>query len=341
MSVMLTSDALNPRASGEFIAESAKFVNIKVDGISKLATVVEERLKMNEISIRGFAESPVHPKPKDPQCLDALLVMDALNFSFWTPDNLPKWTVEYKETKYTGYFALCAALMRAKDEGIDVWKPEVYSKLSEPELARILRSCTETGPPLLPERVQCFQEIGQVILSEFDGTFATVINKCNNSAAQLLKLIVNSFPCFRDEAVYKNQKVAIYKRAQILVADVWSCFEAQGPGHFPDIDEITMFADYRVPQMLIYYDCLEYSPELQEKIEKGTELPSGSEEEVEIRGCSIAVVDRVYKQLVAKGVAKNHLVNPVLIDQWLWTERRKIASQVEHLGYHKTRTIFY
>jgi hypothetical protein len=66
--------------------------------------------------------------------------------------------------------------------------------------------------------------------------------------------------------------VSIYKRAQILVADVWSCFQDQGLGKFPDISEITMFADYRVPQMLIYYDCLEYSPELKEKIAKGISL---------------------------------------------------------------------
>jgi hypothetical protein len=39
--------------------------------------------------------------------------------------------------------------------------------------------------------------------------------------------------------------VCLYKRAQILVADIWACFEGQGYGEFNDIDEITMFADYR------------------------------------------------------------------------------------------------
>jgi hypothetical protein len=73
----------------------------------------------------------------------------------------------------------------------------------------------------------------------------------------------------------------------------------------------------------------------------GVELPSGSEEEVEIRGCSIYAVDETYKELVSRGCDKKYLVNPVLIDQWLWTERRNIASKVESLGYHKTRTIFY
>ena len=39
--------------------------------------------------------------------------------------------------------------------------------------------------------------------------------------------------------------VLILKRAQILVADIWGCYQGQGLGQFDDIDELTMFADYR------------------------------------------------------------------------------------------------
>ena len=37
---------------------------------------------------------------------------------------------------------------------------------------------------------------------------------------------------------------------QILVSDLWALFEGQGRGRFDDIDTLTMFADYRVPQSL-------------------------------------------------------------------------------------------
>jgi hypothetical protein len=43
--------------------------------------------------------------------------------------------------------------------------------------------------------------------------------------------------------------VKLYKRAQILVADLWAAFRGQSYGTFADIDSITMFADYRVPQV--------------------------------------------------------------------------------------------
>lgn len=40
--------------------------------------------------------------------------------------------------------------------------------------------------------------------------------------------------------------VGIYKRAQILIGDIWGACEGQGLGEFNDIDTITMFADYRL-----------------------------------------------------------------------------------------------
>ena len=58
------------------------------------------------------------------------------------------------------------------------------------------------------------------------------------------------FPGFRDHAVYKGQQLTFFKRAQILVGDVWGAFGGQGLGRFDDIDELTCFADYRLPQLL-------------------------------------------------------------------------------------------
>lgn len=41
-----------------------------------------------------------------------------------------------------------------------------------------------------------------------------------------------------------------------------------------------MFPDYRVPQILNHYGILEYTAELQEKIDKKVPLLSGSPEEI-------------------------------------------------------------
>ena len=44
--------------------------------------------------------------------------------------------------------------------------------------------------------------------------------------------------------------VALYKRAQILIADLWLCFDGEGLGQFDDIDTVTMFADYRYESVM-------------------------------------------------------------------------------------------
>ena len=61
---------------------------------------------------------------------------------------------------------------------------------------------------------------------------------------------------------YKGNKVVLHKRAQILVADLWQLFEGKGLCNFSDIDGITMFADYRVPQSLQYFGAFQYSDSL-------------------------------------------------------------------------------
>ena len=84
------------------------------------------------------------------------------------------------------------------------------------------------------------------------------------------------------------------KRGQILIADLYGCMKGQGPAAFNDIDFLTMFADYRVPQVLNYLGALQYSKELKEALDHGLTIKydektrSVSEEiECEIRGCTI------------------------------------------------------
>lgn len=73
--------------------------------------------------------------------------------------------------------------------------------------------------------------------------------------------------------------VSFYKRAQILVADLHFCATTTSVPDAPvtscifdGIHELTMFADYRVPQVLKYFGILEYSPELMQALEKRKSL---------------------------------------------------------------------
>jgi hypothetical protein len=48
--------------------------------------------------------------------------------------------------------------------------------------------------------------VGNELIKNFEGGFKNLVIKAENSAEKLLNLIVSSFPCFRDEALFKGQK---------------------------------------------------------------------------------------------------------------------------------------
>lgn len=209
-------------------------------------------------------------------------------------------------------------------------------------MANILRSDNEVNVPLLKQRVNALHEVGSVLLKFYNGTFKTCVDYSNHSAVKLLKLVLEKFPCFRDEANYKSHRVGLYKRAQILIGDLWSCYRNKDYGFFPDISEISMFADYRIPQSLIYYGAMEYSHDLHGILEANMLLENGSEMEVEIRGCSIHAVE-LLREYVVKHTDNKYDVNSIQIDHFLWDFRRKHAEEILKMGipFHKTLSIYY
>ncbi len=95
-----------------------------------------------------------------------------------------------------------------------------------------------------------------------------------------MDILTKTFRGFQDHSIYEGEQVFFYKRAQILVGDLFSAFRGDSYGKFNDIEKITMFADYRVPQILYHLKVIEYSPELEKKITEGQVIEHGSKEEV-------------------------------------------------------------
>ncbi len=88
------------------------------------------------------------------------------------------------------------------------------------------------------------------VLSRFEGSFVNLIHLADKSAVSLLNLLTQNFPNFQDHAIYEGHQIHFYKRAQILIGDIYGKFNGSGLGEFKDIQELTMFPDYRVPQIL-------------------------------------------------------------------------------------------
>ncbi|CAH8855029.1 unnamed protein product [Trichobilharzia szidati] len=325
-------DHLPPLPSSMFIMQNSKHVTINSDGIQRVVNLLVERCRDCPLTPENWLKHELTPNTADDQAIECLL-----NFSFWSNTDA-QFEVLYKGKVYTGYWALCAAVNRAMDEGIDILNPTVYQNISDEQLKHIFRSCTTESIPLFHERLVALQNAGKTLLENFSGAFKNVLIECDKSASKLLTLLCDYFPNFRDYTVYKGKNVSFMKRAQILVGDLWQCFEGKGPGYFHDADDITAFADYRVPQVLNYFGVIQYSEDLITKIRNGEEIDNGSEFEVEIRAATILAVHNIVKSLKSKNVD----CNSILIDNFLWNYRRSHADEVEAaIPMHRTRCVFY
>ena len=79
----------------------------------------------------------------------------------------------------------------------------------------------------------------------YGGKVSRLVEAGDRDAMKLARLLASSFPCFRDEASHRGTSVVFLKRAQIFVSDLWNRFGGRGYGEFWNIEDLTMFADYR------------------------------------------------------------------------------------------------
>ncbi|KAL7631725.1 UNVERIFIED_CONTAM: hypothetical protein RMT77_017970 [Armadillidium vulgare] len=338
---------LMPKEGARFIASKAKDVFIHQDGINKCAKVIISAAKEGKFD--SHIQNDFIPQNKDltiEQLHNWVFLIDSLNFSFWTQKNDPKFQVSYQGKTLTGYLAMVAAVNRAMDEGKRMYDPQYYSKLSLDDMKYIFRADNKNiTMPLLEKRVEIVSEVGNILLENYNGTFENVLKECNGSAMKLVEIIVSKFPCYRDIHTYEGKEVAVLKRAQILASDIYLLHTSKGQkSPFDDINELSMFADYRVPQALIHFGALSYSENLMEKLNKDHLFNTGEREEVEIRGLSIYVteliVERARKILEEEGI-KNLNINSIKVDYYLWDYRSQNAKALEHIPFHKTRCVYY
>ncbi|CCM01179.1 uncharacterized protein FIBRA_03227 [Fibroporia radiculosa] len=373
------------------VFENTNLVRLNERGIAAAAKYILDRIQSESYSPRSWRTHPLHivphesPSWDDPatkNCLDWIFVISSLNFSFWSeregcPD---RYGVEWREgwdfgqtTVHTGYWSLVAAIDRALDENIHVTDPAFYSSTTLcpdslfEHIFRPAARCSE-GIPLLRERIAILREVGRILCNDFGGSFQGFCSEFlsryegRGTALQFARMVVETFPPFRDEVMFQNQRVHFWKRAQILTAEIWAAFYPLSPAlpHLlfpqgPVISQLTMFSDYRVPQILHHLQILEYSPSLVKSLEEYRNLPVGSKEEVGIRAASIVAVERlreemVYLQAVDQIFQRKVEISSVLIDFYLWDLAKRIEKGEDSvtgicitkmLPAHRTRGIWY
>lgn len=285
--------------------------------------------------------------------------MDTLNFCFWGPLGGPRWSVSHNGKTYEGYWALCASINRALEEGIPMTDPAFYAKVSCSQLTHIFRSANSVPVPMLESRVKVLNEAGTVLTKSFNSSVEDFVAAANGSADNLIGLLVRNFSSFNDSVlasactndhVKSTPRLFFYKRAQIFVADVWACFAATNKYSFHDIGNLTMFADYRVPQALAWLGAIEYSPKVLQTLASGEELPHSDPREIQIRGFSIHAVEIIRQEMerltnqqlgqTAKS-KESAPINSVMIDFALWDYATEHRDQLAKFPIHRTKSVYY
>ncbi|TDL22181.1 hypothetical protein BD410DRAFT_269849 [Rickenella mellea] len=374
--------------SAKYIYEKTKIVELNPEGIESASRYIHSRLLADAYSPGTWRTQPLHlcPPPiysaKDPRTratLDWIFLISSLNFSFWSEleGQSSRYAIQWLEgwgssqTKsWTGYWSLLAAINRALEAHIPITDPAFYSsELLCPDslIADIFTAASDSAEsiPLLRERIMVLREVGFILCSSFGGSFQGFLEEFqrrNNNAGtalQLVHVVTETFPSFRDETWYHGRQVFFWKRAQILVAETWAAFypvpppggsNAEPHPFFPNgIEQLTMFADYRVPQILHHLRLISYTPALLSLLRNHVPLAPGSPEELCIRAASILAVEAIRDKILLIN-AGSSAVSSVLIDFYLWDLAKSIEKgekniegieTVEMIPAHRTRSIWY
>ncbi len=291
---------------------------------------------------REWAQNPAPVQPWDdsvhfsgdaPATANYVLLLDALNFCFWPDPGQPRWTIGYQGRELGGYMALAAALKRAVEQGLPLLEADWLSQVTPEQLQAIFQGSGQI--PMLERRVENAREVGRVLQARYGGSFARAIESCQGSAVRLVRLLEEEFPSFCDVTRWKGQTVRILKRAQITPVDLYGTFGGKGLGHFEDLDALTAFADYKIPQVLRALGVMQYGPSLAERVDRMELLEPGSPEEVEIRAAMVWAVEWIRQDLRSEGLNRRAFE----LDWLLWNLGQEPLP--DQRPYHRTRTWFY
>jgi len=260
-----------------------------------------------------------------------LFVIDTLNYCFW-----PNGGYEY--------YTLAQNLYKTLKDQKKFFEIDNLVKMTPEQLKKNIFKCDFC---LLNERARMIREVFTIIKNKYDGLCYNFVKACNKDATKLVKQVVDEFWCFRDQAIYNGEQIFFYKRAQILVSDIYLAYldikEAKKTNEENDIinftkntiSQLTMFADYRVPQILRAKGLLKYDKHLTDLVDNKKELAHGGKEEIEIRAATIQTVEQIKKMLKEHG----REAMSIEVDVYLWEEGEKIKDKVA--PHHRTLSIFY
>ncbi len=304
------------------VADQAQHVRIRHDKIEAYAKSLKPLLKEEVFDqAHHFIGSPE-------QTAAFVLILDSINFGGTFKKDLVKEGFALRDSSL--YFTMAAKLKEIFENEGGISAAKLATIKTQDCAALFGLTSGPVASKIADLYARSLRELGEFIDSKHGGRFAGVLDSAENSVEKLVGEL-SDLKSFNDISDYKGIRVPLLKRAQITAADLHLAFEHLGRQLFNDIDKLTTFPDNAVAHVLHEDGLLEYSKDLQKKIEDGIELKAGSEEEIEIRACAGHAVELI------RSLRPD--LNSMNIDHVLWLRSHEPDYLVRN--HHKAMTMFY
>ncbi|HUD09358.1 MAG TPA: queuosine salvage family protein [Patescibacteria group bacterium] len=321
-------DPLRVLSSTKQIVENLRFIEIHEDKIFKISNIISKKLA----SGLDVAEAHFGEAESLESAVQLIFLEDVVNFCFWAEKGKPKWRLELSKGKLTtgGWYTLTKCFQRALVEKIPILDPDYLMDLDLKHARIIFRGKDNIEIPLLEKRLENLHEAGKVLKEKYNRKFINVLEAARFDAIMIAKLLCQDFLSFRDIANWNGRTIYFLKRAQICAQDFSYLSPKYKDLNIKNVDLLTAFADYKVPQILRENGVISYNNELAELVDNYKLIKSGSQEEIEIRASTIWCVELI-RQRLGKYTAAD-------IDNAIWLISQ---NQTGTKPYHRTYTIYY
>lgn len=287
---------------------------------------------------KEFMESPVPSWDNDLQLLGTpeetvqyYFFLDSINFCFWAPKGKTRWEYQVNGEWTGGYYAFSRAIKDAFLRDRRFFNANYLGQISEEDFKSIFAS-GRNELLLVDERLQIIRENFKILKERFDGQALRILKEAGMDADKIVDTLLENFPRFNDSVDWNDHRVFLLKRVQIFVSDL--SFTGLPELGIKNLEHLTVFADYKLPQILESFGVLKYSPELDADVVNEMLIPAGSQKEVEIRASSIAAIEQIRDEMerLRRSISTNEL------DWILWVKAKATTFSKPH---HKTLTTFY
>ena len=292
------------------------------------------RIAEFRLEVPRWARFPFYP-PTDETTVDYFFFANAVNFSYFAFPGETKWRISYKGEVLDGAMALFGAFTRAVERGELRLAGDALARMTGERLRSLFAGNVEI--PMFEERLRFLQTTGEILCEAWDGHFCHLLEEAGRSVARAIELVVRDFPPFHDTVRHRGVEIPFLKRLQLSLAMIHGRFSGMEWGAFDDIERLTLFADYKLPQILRHHGILHYDDALRALVDHEAEVPAGSEGEIEIRLATLVAGEEIRKRL---SEAEGRHVNACQIDFLLWNEGQRIDKSAL-APYHRTRTTAY